>query len=115
MSRPEFFEPLSLIPLASPFFFAGSPISTLTNAEFEHDDAYDANARLFGDFEGIQFSYEPAEAELYEGEIADEEDAEEDETGESCIFCEYALVVGERVCCTDCRRQMRPEERIWLL
>lgn len=122
MPRPEFFEPLTL----SPIPFAGSPATTLTNALEPHDDAYDAGARLFEDFAPIQpmhefdvmhFVHEEEEDDAW-AEGAEEEaeavydDEEDDDT--YCICCGYALVTGERLCCTDCRRQMRPEERIWL-
>jgi hypothetical protein len=118
MPRPEFFEPLVL----SPIPFAGSPVSTLTNVELEPHD--DAAARLFEDFAPIlpmhefdvmQFVHEEEEDDAWV-EYAEAEPVYDDEEDEEnyCFSCGYALVTGERLCCTDCRQQMRPEERIWL-
>ncbi len=124
MSRPEFFEPLLLsIP---PSLFTGSPASTLTNTEpepvFEHDAAYDDIARLFEcDYNVMHFAYEAVEADAWEEDDAWAADApeavyeDEEEDEASCHCCGYALVVGERNCCTDCRQQMSREERIWFL
>ncbi len=127
MPRPEFFEPLILspIPLASPLF-AGSPATTLTNALEPHDDAYDAGARLFEDFAHIQpmhefdvmhFAHEEEDVDEWAEDAEAEAEAvyDDEEDDESfCLSCGYALDTGERLCCTDCRQQMRPEERVWL-
>jgi hypothetical protein len=122
MPRPEFFEPLTL----SPIPFAGSPASTLTNVFEPHDDAYDAGARLFEDFASIQpmhefdvmhFVHEEDEDDAWaEHAEADAEAVYDDEEDDEsfCLSCGYALETVERLCCTDCRGQMRPEERIWL-
>ena len=124
MSRPEFFEPLLLsIP---PSLFTGFHASTLTNAEpepeFFHDDTYDDIARLFErDYNVMQFTYEAVEADEWAEDDTWAADApeniydEEEEGEDSCNCCGYALVVGERNCCTDCRQQMSREERVWFL